>query len=230
MRLQNLIIIFVVIALPVIIILSIYVRLQVDTANLRTDYDNIFFGATQDMLLAFQLNTTNNKYSTIADSLIRDIDASINAFTSTFESSFKYMGTSKKTVLEYVPAIVFTFNDGYYIYTPSVDSDGNLKHALKPYVFYSKEYIDGNKKIIINFSLDNYVSVCYYDGDTYESRADYLELIANSSSGDGVYVEIDNGKRIVYYNGIKIEEKETLKRNTFENRTCFFSRRNSRFL
>ena len=65
MRLQNLLIIFIVIALPVIIILSVYVQYQVDAANLQASYDNTFLGATYDMLSAFQLNTTNNKYSEI---------------------------------------------------------------------------------------------------------------------------------------------------------------------
>ena len=84
MRLQNLLIIFVVIAIPVLVILSVYVQYQVDAANLQALYDSKFLGATYDMLSAFQLNTTNNKYSTVADSLIRDIEASINVFTDSF--------------------------------------------------------------------------------------------------------------------------------------------------
>ena len=89
MRLQNLLIIFVVIALPVIIILSVYINFQVDTVNLKALYDKKFLDATYDMLETFQLNTTNDKYSTVSDSLIRDIEASINIFTSDFSNSIR---------------------------------------------------------------------------------------------------------------------------------------------
>lgn len=215
MRLQNLIIIFVVIALPVIIILSVYVRYQVDTANLRTAYDSTFLGATYDMLSAFELNTTNNKYSTVSDSLIRDIEASINIFSDNFGSSLKLMGTNKNDVMDYVPAIVFSLHDGYYIYTPTADVDGEYDHTLRPYVYYTKEYesSDANKKIVINYSLDNYVAVYYYDklNKSYESKAGYLEPIASSQNTYGIYISGDN----VYYNGKKIDENETLHKNGY---------------
>ena len=81
MRLQNLLIIFIVIALPVILILTMYIGYQVDTVNLKSMYDSKLLGATYDAMSAFELNTTNNKYSTVSDSLIRDIQASINTFT-----------------------------------------------------------------------------------------------------------------------------------------------------
>ena len=69
--------------------------------------------ATYDAVKAFQLNTTNSYYSSISDSKIRDIEASINTFYNSLTSSINY---TKLELQEYVPAIVYTLYDGYYIY------------------------------------------------------------------------------------------------------------------
>lgn len=57
-----------------------------------------------------------------------------------------------------------------------------LKHELKSYVYYSKEYQNGNKILTLNYSLDNYVVAYYYDKvqSTYESKAGYLEVIPST--------------------------------------------------
>lgn len=216
MRLQNLLIIFIVIALPVIIILSVYVQYQVDAANLQASYDSTFLGATYDTLAAFQLNTTNNKYSAVSDSLVRDIEASINVFSTSFATSLGMTGTSKANVMTYVPALMFTLYDGYYIYTPTVSPEnGAYEHSLKPYVYYTEQYESSaeDRKIVINYSIDNYVAVYYDDkkDNKYQSRAGYLEVIAERQNDTGIY---KNGEDI-YYNGIKIDKDETLQKNKY---------------
>ena len=108
MKLQNLLIIFVIIALPVIIVLSVYVEYQVDTARLKTKYTDKLLGATHDTVVTFQLNTTNNKYSSVSDSLIRDIEASINTFTTSLSSNLGLTGATNSYAMSYVPALVFT--------------------------------------------------------------------------------------------------------------------------
>lgn len=233
MRLQNLIIIFVVIALPVIIILSVYVNYQVDTANLRASYDNKFLSATYDMLTAFQLNTTNDKYSTTSDSLVRDIEASINTFSAAFAGSLGLTGMSKSDVMTYVPALLFTMYDGYYIYAPTAkvanESDKiTYDHTLKPYVYYTDEYKNGNKKIIINYSLDNYVAVYYYDEDNneYQSKAGYLEAITKNLNSNGIYIDgtwDDVNKTFtsinsIYYNRVEIDRDEILIKNVYSHK------------
>ncbi len=186
MRLQNLLIIFVVIALPVIIILSVYVQYQVDAVYMQASYDSTFLGATYDMLSAFQLNSTNNKYSTTSDSTIRDLEASINVFVNSFGSALGLRGTSKANVMTYVPALLFTLYDGYYIYEPTLMPETSLYvHTLKPYVYYTEEYTnsDKTKRLVINYTLDNYVAVYYYEYNGENpakciSKAGYLEAIA----------------------------------------------------
>lgn len=196
MKLQNLIIIFLAIALPVILILSIYVGLQVDTAKLKAKYNDYIVTAAHETILAFQINTKNNinenqgiDYSEIADTKIKDIEAAINVFSSSLANSFGRTGTSKSFMMSYVPALVFSLYDGYYIYSPAEKEwdvekgkwiDIPLKHELKSYVYYSKTYNNGNKVLTINYSLDNYVAVYYYNGSNYESKSGYLEVIPNT--------------------------------------------------
>ena len=215
MRLQNLLIIFVAIALPVMIILQVFIGYQIDTVNLRTQYDNKLLGATYDTMTTFQLNTTNNMYSSVSDTLIRDIEASINIFTMQLGSSLGKTGSSKTGMLSYVPALLFTLYDGYYIYTPVTKEDGTVEHMLKPYVYYTKEYDYGTDgKIIINYSLDNYVVLYNYQNNEYTSKAGYLELTTNSQTGSGIYYNESTGD--IYYNGVHIDREETIKRQKYD--------------
>ena len=179
MKLQNLIIIFLAIAIPVIIILSVYVELQVETATLRAKYNKYLDNAAHDTVVAFQLNTINDEYASVADTKIKDIEGALNVFSSRLATSFGSTGAAKSYMMTYVPALLFTLYDGYYIYTPtkSWDSD-TFKHELKSYVYYSRQYTNetGSRVLTINYSLDNYVAV-YYKGDNfYESKAGYLEI------------------------------------------------------
>ncbi len=186
MKLQNLIIVFLALALPVILVLSVYVELQVKTAQLRTSYNDYLIGAAHETIVAFQLNTTSDTYSTVTDTKVRDIEASLNVFSSSLATSFGATGASKSYMMSYVPALLFTLYDGYYIYTPTKTWDSDIfVHELKPYVYYSKQYTDGNKVLTINYSLDNYVAVYYYDGSSYISRAGYLE----ADNGTGSYYQ-----------------------------------------
>ncbi len=94
MKLQNLLVIFVIIALPVIILLSVYVNYQIDTARLKASYSGKLIDATYDTVAAFQLNTNNNKYSTVSDSLMEDIEATSNIFVRSLASN---LGISRST-------------------------------------------------------------------------------------------------------------------------------------
>ena len=226
MKLPNLLIIFIVIALPVILILTLYIGYQVDTINLKSLFDNRLIGSTYDSLEAFEINTTNNQYSTVSDSLIRDIEASIKTFSTSFSSAIRKTGSTKGDVMSYVPALVYTMYDGYYIYTPVTSAVGDeddieisLEHRLKPYVYYTKEYSYGtNNKIVINYSLDNYVVVYDYHNNaskSFTSKAGYLELKATTSGDNekGIYCADNDGDGvydIVKYNGKTIEKGEKI--------------------
>lgn len=77
---QHLAIIFIIIILPISLVLSNYIQSQIDTITLQTQYNSRLYESTYDAVQAFQINTVNNRYSSISDSKIRDIEASVNTF------------------------------------------------------------------------------------------------------------------------------------------------------
>ena len=83
MKLQNLTVIFSMIIIPITLILSAYIGVQMDTILLSQKYDTRLIDATHDAVVAFELNTIHNQYSTNADSIRRDIKAAINTFSTT---------------------------------------------------------------------------------------------------------------------------------------------------
>ena len=71
MKLQHIIIIFVIIIVPISLTLSSYINAHIKTIENQTKYNNVLINATYDGIKAFQLNTANNMYSTISNSKIR---------------------------------------------------------------------------------------------------------------------------------------------------------------
>lgn len=183
LKLQTLSVIFVLIMLPVIILLSYYIDTQIDTIALQNSYDTKLLNATYDAIVAFELNTVNNNYSTNAESLRRDINASVNTFTKSLANNFGVSGYGSNYMLPYIPALVYTLYDGYYIYAPmpntTLNEDGKAvtvyEHTLKPYVYYTARYTSGtDTDFVINYSLDNYIVLYGKIKEEYHSKAGYL--------------------------------------------------------
>lgn len=183
MNFKNMSVLFILILFPIILVFILYASLQSSSLNMQTQYDSKLSVATYDAMTAFNINTINNdKNSALADSLIRDINASINTFMSTLSLGFGSSGQDSNNLKPYIPALVYTLYDGYYIYSPSVNSSNNDKyeHILKPYIYYTARYTTGTKDIVINYTLDNYISYYGYIGgkstsDNYVTGAGYLE-------------------------------------------------------
>lgn len=129
MSLQSLAVIFTIIILPISLLLNVYVGSQVETLRLQISYDNKLNNSTYDALKAFQLNTINNSTSDIPDSKISDIKASVNTFYDSIASNFNMNGYNRDILKTYVPALVYTMYDGYYIYseyTNTIEDDDYL--------------------------------------------------------------------------------------------------------
>ena len=137
MKLQHLAIIFVIIIVPISMVMASYIQNQIDAIQMQTAYDNGLINATYDAVKAFQINTTNNKYSSISDSKIRDIEASVNTFYNSLLTSTSEYALSAEDLQIYVPALLFTLYDGYYIYS-SYDN------------VYSTVGVDEDEKVSIN--------------------------------------------------------------------------------
>ena len=173
MKLQHLIILFLVIMLPLALIMSEYTSLQIDTLAKKTKYDTALLGATFDTMAAFELNTRSSETSSVPGEEIRDLEAMISTFTNSLSTSLDITGVSDEYIMSYVPAMVFTLYDGYYIYAINEVSG---EKELRPYVYYTKTYtnITTSTNITISYSLDNYVSIYgTYDGNEI-SAAGYL--------------------------------------------------------
>ena len=128
---------------------------------------------------AFRLNTINNKYSSISDSKIRDIEASINTFYNSLGTSLGASGYDKDTLKEYIPAIVYTMYDGYYIYGKYFNYQNEIneyQYGLKPYIYYSCRYKKGQKDFVVNYTLDNSITIYGKLDNTekYYTKSGYL--------------------------------------------------------
>ena len=174
MKLQGLAVIEFIIILPMTIILSSYSQSQIKTLQLQTQYDSKLQNATYDAIKAFQLNMSNSSTSDLANSKMRDIKASVNTFYNSLASHFNMVGYGKDVLQNYVPAIVYTLYDGYYIYSAydnTLDAEdkfdenasykkGESIYGLKPYIYYSCRYKpNDNSDFVITYSLDSYITI-----------------------------------------------------------------------
>jgi len=222
MKIQSLAVLFIIIILPISIILTAYTSNQIKTLNLQTSYDSNLDNATYDALKAFQINTINNSTSDLSNSKIRDIEASINTFFNSIATNFNMIGYNQDILKEYVPALVYTMYDGYYIYSPFINTlpdedaakgendypDNTKITGLKPYIHYSMRYVDTGIDIVITYSLDNYITI--------------QGMINGVGIHDSGYL-IDNISNVNYtnktlkYRGITIQGEATLQEYIGDN-------------
>ncbi len=222
MKLQGLAVIAIIIILPMTIILSSYSQSQIKTLQLQTQYDSKLQNATYDAIKAFQLNMSNSSTSDLANSKMRDIKASVNTFYNSLASHFNMVGYGKDVLQNYVPAIVYTLYDGYYIYSAydnTLDDpddkfdkkdaedkfdkksasykNGESIYGLKPYIYYSCRYKRGNQfDIVITYSLDSYITIQGTIGNEKINKSGYVLSGVEKRDND------------IYYKGVKIEEED----------------------
>ena len=220
MKIQSLAIMFIIIVLPISIVMQTYIQNRVETLSMQSQYDSKLTGATYDALKAYQINSFNSDTSYLANSKMRDIEAGVNTFFNSLSTNFATLGYNQKSLQGYVPAVVFTMYDGYYIYSPYTNTwddetknkqgsgnsfnDGDVLYGIKPYVYYSCRYINGSTDVVITYSMDNYVSIQgNVAGKGVVSLYGYLL--------DNVNVSGDT----VSYNEIEITGEPVLEENVF---------------
>lgn len=241
MKLQNMTVIFIIIMIPIILVVSYYIGLQINTITMQKNYTVKLQTAAKDSIQALEINTVewNSASSNLADSKRRDVLAAINTFTTSLANGMGIGGAGQGRIQTYIPAIAYTMYDGYYIYSASLmkdqdtDKDGltqfndngtiksngnSYQYILKPYSPYSARYVNGNIDITVNYTLDNYIRVYGKVGTSDEDKSvakeGYLVVCDNNEVG------VDNVKngRIsgIIYRGAKIKP-ETLKENVYAN-------------
>lgn len=128
MKIQYIAVIFLLIALPILLVVSYYMGLQIDTITLQTTYNTKLLASTKEALEAFEINTVewNSQYSDVANSRRRNVEAAINTFTRSLANNLGISGANKEYLEAYLPAVLCTMYDGYYIYTPT-----DMKETVK---------------------------------------------------------------------------------------------------
>lgn len=214
MKVQDLAIIFIIIILPISLVISTYTQYQIQTINTQTLYDNKLTTATYDAIRAFQINTTSSTTSDLTNSKSRDLEASISTFRNSIKSTFSLAGYSEDTLDRYIPALVYTLYDGFYIYSPYkniANEDGTVKnntndastqYGVKPYISYSCRYKKGDIDVVITYSLDNHIAVKGMVGNEYVNKDGYL-IDGITCDESKTYEEAS-----ITYNGIKIETEQ----------------------
>ncbi len=210
MKLQHLAIIFVIIVLPITLIMSQYIQGQMETIRLQASYQKALNTATHDALTAFQVNSINNGYSTISDSKIRDVEASINTFYTSLNTLMNNYASDRSVLENFIPAVVFTLYDGYYINSSYENTyeevnkqvsinEGNKKfqEGLHPYIYYSCKYNLNGKTIIVNYTLDNAITVFGDFGEGYETRSGYFIDYKKVTN-------VNEGAKTLTYDGVQI--------------------------
>ena len=184
---------------------------------------------------AFELNTSNNNYSTINNSKIRDIEASISTFYKSLATNFRTSGFAEDDLKEYTPAILFTLYDGYYIYSKYDDTQiSGYKFGLKPLMYYSCRYKTNSDDFVVNYTLDNSITVIGKVGGQYVNKTGYLidlDNIPDTSSevvtenlmivGDNNTYNVDEYEYITY-NGQKIYKENGISSTTPERERYFY--------
>lgn len=192
MKLQQLAVIFVIIVVPISLVLSMYTNNNTEVLRTQAEYNNILLNATNDAVNAYQMNTLRNGYSTINDSKIRDITASVNSFFNSLASGMGSSSYRREDLEGYIPALLFTLYDGYYLYgdyqnvvsisngeqnySTSNSNTLSSRNGVKPFIYYTCEYRgSGSFDIVINYTLDNYITVMGTSSDgTIFNRSGYL--------------------------------------------------------
>lgn len=231
MKLQNMTVIFIIIMIPIIIVTSYYIGLQIKTITMQKDYTVKLQTAAKDSIQALEINTVewNSSSSNLADSKRRDVLAAINTFTTSLANSMGIGGAGKGRIQTYIPAIAYTMYDGYYIYSASkvdtqetdkngltqFNADGNIstngesyQYILKPYSPYSARYVKETTDITVNYTLDNYIKVYGTVGSDYVTKEGYLVVCADYATGEeanvGIYIKEEKNIADIKYRGATI--------------------------
>ena len=227
MKIQSLAVIFIIIIMPITIVLSQYVNNRITTATTELEYNTRLLNATYDSIKAYQLNTVNNAFGDITNSKISDIEAAVTTFYNSLANNFNFTGYKADVMKEYIPAVAFTLYDGYYIYSPfkneltgvkdeEVDTTyskpGAITNGLKPYVYYSVRYVyGGTSDFIINYTLDNYITITGKINGNYVYDSGFLYSIADtkdmSDKGNGIYYDSLNNS--YWFDGIEFTANDT---------------------
>ena len=119
MKVDGLGVVLAIILLPILLVVAFYIQMQVDTVAKENSYNTKLLSATYDAMSAFEMNTANEELSNVADSMRSIILASNNVLLKSLANNLGISNASKENLRPYIPAVLYTLYDGYYIYSPT---------------------------------------------------------------------------------------------------------------
>lgn len=209
MKLQHFAVIFIIIILPISFLLSEYMGSKIEELNMQTEYNSRISDSTYDGIKAFELNTNKeNKRMSIKEKE-QEVGYAIETFYKALANKFSTSGYDSNSLKNYTPAILFNLYDGFFIQSKYKNvENNNYEYGLKPYEYYSCRYVKSdNYDFIVNYTLDNYISVFGKVNGEIVNKSGYLIDIRKID--DDSKNKIDNGEQIsnIYYDDLKIEKE-----------------------
>ena len=165
MKIQHWAIICIIIVLPI----SIICRNVISKKNLllrdETRYNNIVDNATYDAISQIVEVSEELGYGKNIPITHAVADAAVDRFFNTLCVNFNMpigRELAESYFCQYIPAIIIVGYDGLYVYSYEPNSEG-YEYVLKPKIPYAYTYEKNGKKVVINFTLDNYVTLYFKD-------------------------------------------------------------------
>lgn len=203
MKIQNFAIIFLVIAIPIILLLAYYLHLQQETLRMQIDYNAKLSEATKEGIETYEINSVELK---TLNTERENVEATINSFITSLSNKLNIYGTAREYIENYLPAIVFTVYDGYYTYAPNqilediktntgeiVVEDGKINFKENSGTTID---ISDSTKQQYSHSLSNKIAYsAAYSGKT--SKDETIDLTINYTLDNRVYIYGKIGETII---------------------------------
>ncbi len=170
MKIQHWSIIFLIIIIPFSIVCRSVINKKIANIKDETRYNNIIDNATYDAVSQIQEIAdfdSNSKNVPLTDAIL---NASIDRFFRTLSVNFNlpFGDNQERSIAEsyfdrYIPAIIVVGYDGLYVYSCEKTNQG-YEFVFKPKIPYTQKIeLDKAGSCVINYTLDNYVSLYFPD-------------------------------------------------------------------
>ena len=113
MKLQNMIIIFLIIVIPILLVFSVYFNGETRTLKIQREYDEVLKNATYDSILAFEKNSMSDMLSGNPENKRENIKAAINMYIKSLAGSQNLSAYNENDIKDHIPAVVFGLYDGF---------------------------------------------------------------------------------------------------------------------
>lgn len=209
MKLQHFAVIFIIIILPISFLLSSFMQSKIEEVNLQTEYNSRISDATYDGVKAFELNTNKENQELSIQHKEKEVEYAIEIFYKTLANRFSLEGMDSNSLKDFTPVILFNLYDGFFIQSKYKNMENNnYEYGLKPYEQYSCRYVKSNDyDFIINYTLDNYISIYGKVNGEIVQKSGYLIDIRKIDENSRNKIDLGDQINELYYDDVKIEKE-----------------------